>query len=275
MKSIFYVLLIGVVGCSKPVLVNNNDLDKKNLKGNVKSIYTVEQLVKKKNGKFVFQGEVENKYISCFNQYGLITYSLISSNGSKSESRYEYIIDDSNRIKKIIEFESPLGKVEYDFYYKKNIVSVLMNIEAKSNLNLVRKSIKLYANNKLVRENHFLVDKKSKKYKLKNFVTYYYNKNNQDSITNYYSHSKKRNFYIIYFQDKYFYDQKNKNLIKQEIYDLWYHHNDPANVEEEHRSKTIFKDYHYKFDKHGNWIEEIVNENGVLKGYKRKIIYYD
>ena len=273
MKSIFYVLLVGLVSCSKPSLIKNNDLDKENLKGNVKSTYTIEQLVKKKNGKFVFHGEVVNKQIYCFNQYGLITYSCNSSVGDKSESRYDYIIDNSNRIEKKIDFGSPLGKTEYDFYYKKNITSELMNIETKSNFNLVRKSIKLYDNNKLVRENHFLLDPKSKKYELKNFITYLYNKNNQDSITSYYSHSKKRKSFIIYFQDKYYYDQKNKDLTKQEIYDLWYHHNDPANVEKKHRSKIIYKDYQYKFDKQGNWIEKFVNENGVLKGYKRSIIY--
>ena len=33
MKSIFYILLFGVVSCAKPMLVKNNDLEKENLKG--------------------------------------------------------------------------------------------------------------------------------------------------------------------------------------------------------------------------------------------------
>ena len=46
MKSLFYVLLLGVLSCSKPVLVKNNDLEKENLKGNVKSIYTLKYYIK-------------------------------------------------------------------------------------------------------------------------------------------------------------------------------------------------------------------------------------
>ena len=30
MKSIFYILLFGVVSCAKPMLVKNNDLEKEN-----------------------------------------------------------------------------------------------------------------------------------------------------------------------------------------------------------------------------------------------------
>lgn len=274
MKTLYYTLLFILIGCTKPALIKNNNLVKENLKGHVKSTYTVERYFKKKNGNFVFHGKIVNKQISCFNQYGLITYSCNSSIGDKSESRYEYIIDDSNRIEKKIDFGSPLGKIEYYFYYKKNITSVLMNIETKSNFKLVRKSIKLYDKNKLVLENQFLVDSKSKKYELKNFVTYLNNKNNQDSIITYYLYSKKRKAFVVYFKDKYFYETKNHNIIKHENYGIWYHDDDPANVEEKHRRKIVYKDYQYKYDKHGNWIEKFVNENGVLKGYKRKINYF-
>jgi len=48
MKSIFYVLLLGVVSCTKPKLFKNNDLEKENLKGKVKSTYIEERFVKKK-----------------------------------------------------------------------------------------------------------------------------------------------------------------------------------------------------------------------------------
>ena len=103
MKSIFYVLLLGVVSCAKPSLVKNNDLEKENLKGKVKSTYTEERFVKKKNGKPYFHGKIINKRIQCFNEYGLNTYTCDSEPGDKSESRSEYKFDNQNRIKKQIE----------------------------------------------------------------------------------------------------------------------------------------------------------------------------
>ena len=105
MKSIFYVLLLGVVSCAKPSLVKNNDLEKENLKGKVKSTYTEERFVKKKNGKPYFHGKIINKRIQCFNEYGLNTYTCDSEPGDKSESRSEYKFDNQNRIKKQIDAE--------------------------------------------------------------------------------------------------------------------------------------------------------------------------
>jgi hypothetical protein len=271
-KSIFYVLLLGVVGCSKPVLVKNNDLEKENLKGKVKSIYAVESTIKNKKGKFIFGRKINKKDILCFNEYGLLTYVYNSTLSDKDEFSYEYDFDLENRIKKQIEHHSLLGldNIESKFYYKKNVTSILKRL----NDTIIRKYIDIYKNELLTRRDFFMKDYKTNKFSLHSYTIYLYNKNKQDSITSYYLYSKKRKAFIIEMQDKYLYDSKNNDVVEHEIYDLWYDHDDPANVEVEHRNKIIYKDYLYKYDKHGNWIEKIVTENGALKGYKRKITYY-
>ncbi len=69
MKSFYYLLFLTLIGCTKPFLIKNNDLDKENLKGKVKSTYTEERFVKKKNGHFYFQKNIQNKEVKCFNPY--------------------------------------------------------------------------------------------------------------------------------------------------------------------------------------------------------------
>ena len=271
MKSIFYVLLLGVVvSCTKPALIKNNDLEKENLKGKVKSTYTEERFVKKKNGKPYFHGKIINKRIQCFNEYGLNTYTCDSEPGDKSESRSEYKFDNQNRIKKQIDAFDYNFLYEMDYYYSKNCTSILLNVNDRFD----RKTIQLYKQNRLVRTNYFIRYKNTHKFSIDTYVTYSYNKHKQDSIITCYKFSKKLNAFVVYSKDKYLYDSKTHELVFLENYGLWYHHEDPANVESKHHEKFIFKDYQYKYDKQGNWIEKIVQVNGVLKGYKRKINYY-
>lgn len=271
MKSIFYVLLLGVVGCAKPSLVKNNDLEKENLKGKVKSTYTEECTVKEKNGHLYFQGNILNKEINFYNAYGMNTYTCNAKPWDKKESKSEYTFDNQNRIKEQIDVFSNFTPVKMDFYYTKNCVSVLLKLDDDK---LVRKTIQLFNRNRLVRTNFFLQNKKTKKFYLNSYTTFLYNRFKQDSVVTDYLFSKKKNEYVINQQNKYLYDQKTHNLVKHENYFLWYHHVDPANAYFKQRKIYTFKNYHYKYDKYRNWIEKIVQENGVLKGYKRKINYY-
>ena len=270
MRALIYVLLLGVVSCSKPVLVKNNDLEKENLKGKVKSTYMEERFVKKKNGTYLFHGKIVNKEIDCFNEYGMRTYSCSSAPGVKDECRIEYDFDKQNRVKKQTEYMSDFSPIETDFYYSKKCTSARLKIDGE----IVGKTIQLFDENRLVRINHFNLDTKSRKYLLESYNTFIYNKNNQDSVIRDFKYSKKRNNYVKYMQDNFWYDSKNYDLLKHENYYLWFHHEDPANIEKKERRCYIYKDYQYKYDKYGNWIEKIVQENGVLKGYKRLINYY-
>ena len=133
MKAIIYVLLFGFVSCTKPALIKNNDLEKENLKGKVKSTYTEERYIKKKNGKFNKQSKTVKKEINFFNQYGLKTYSCVSFSGYtyKSKHYFEYKIDNLNRIKSKTE-KSPNNSIEErDFYYFKNCISSTLVIDNK------------------------------------------------------------------------------------------------------------------------------------------------
>jgi len=270
MKSIFYVLLLGVVSCSKPVLVKNNDLEKENLNGKVKSTYTEEYSVKENNGHFYFQKQIQNKVINFYNAYGLNTYNCNAKQWDKDEFRSDYKFDNQNRIKQQVNVLSDNFYYKMDFYYSKNCTSVLID----ANDRFVRKTIDFYNQNRLVRSNQFLQNPKTKKFYLHSYYTYLYNKNKQDSIITYYVYSKKMNTYIVDQEDKYLFDIKTHELQNHSNYQLWYHKNDPANIDFKKRGSSTFRDYRFKYDKHKNWIEKIVEENGVLKGYRRKINYY-
>lgn len=271
MKSYYYIIFFAVFSCTKPSLVKNNDLEKENLKGNVKSTYTEERFIKKKNGKYFFHGKIINKQIECFNPYGLYTYECNSETGFKDEYRSEYHFDNLNRVEKQVDYGSVLGTIKRNFYYSNNCVSIFIKLE--DNL-LLRKTIDLYNQNRLVRTNQFLQNQKTKKFYLHSYYTYLYNKHKQDSIVSYYVYSKKKNKYILSQQENFQYDIKTHELLKHVNYHLWYHYDDPANIEYKKRGIYTFKDYQYKYDKKGNWIEKIVQVNGILKGYRRKINYF-
>lgn len=122
MKTLNYTLLFILIGCSKPALVKNNDLEKENLKGNVKSIYTEKYYIKMKNGMPKKQGKALKKESKLFNKYGLKTYSGVTFSGYtyKSKHYFEYKMDNLNRIKSKTE-KSPNNSIEErDFYYSKN-----------------------------------------------------------------------------------------------------------------------------------------------------------
>ena len=197
MKAIIYVLLFGFVSCTKPALVKNNDLEKENLKGKVKSTYTEERYIKKKNGKPYKQNKSVKKVINFFNQYGLKTYSCIFFSGYTYKSKYyaEYKIDNLNRIKSKTEKYPLNSNMEMDFYYTKNCVSSVVRMDGE----LVGKRIEFYNNNRLIRTKHFIKNQKTNDYSLNHYITYLYNKRNQDSIISYYQFSKKtRDLYCKY-----------------------------------------------------------------------------
>jgi len=189
MKTIYFVLLFISIGCTKPTLVKNNDLEKENLIGNVKSTYTEERFVKKKNGKPYKQSMRVKKEINFFNQYGLKTYSLISFSGYTYKSKYyvEYVIDNQNRIKSKTNKYPFNSNMEMDFYYTKNCVSSVVRMDGE----LVGKRIDLYNNNRLIRTKYFIKNQKTNDYSLNYYITYLYNKRNQDSNISYYQFSKK------------------------------------------------------------------------------------
>lgn len=272
MKAIFNVLLFCIFGCSKPELVKNNDLDKENLKGKVKSTYTEECYIKKKNGKSYKQSKIVKQEINFFNQYGLKTYSCIFFSGYTYKSKYygEYVIDNQNRIKSKTDKYPFNSNIEMDFYYTKNCVSSVVRMDGE----LVSKRIELFNNNRLIQTKHFIKNKKTNDYYLNHYITYLYNKRNQDSIISHYQFSKQNKAFVLQIQDKYFYDKNSNALIKHKSYFLFDDLVDPANVIAIKRKNYTFKDYHYKYDEFGNWIEKVVLENNVFKIYKRKINYF-
>lgn len=272
MKTLFYVLILGVVSCSKPVLVKNNDLEKENLKGNVKSIYTEKCYIKEKNGKPYNHFKAKQKDINFFNQYGLKTYSCVSFSGYtyKSKHYFEYKIDNLNRIKSKTE-KSPNNSIEErDFYYFKNCISSTLVIDNK----IVCKIIELYNNDRIIRTNYFTENQKTNKYSSNSFTTYLYNKRNQDSIISHYEFSKKKKEFVLITQQKYYYDSNTNELSNHKTYFLCNELGDPANVLAIQRKNYTFKEYSYKYDKVGNWVEKVVLENNVLTKYKRKIKYF-
>jgi hypothetical protein len=160
MKAIIYVLLFGFVSCTKPVLVKNNDLEKENLKGKVKSTYTEERYINKKNGKSNKQSKTVKKEINFFNQYGLKTYSCIFFSGYTYKSKYyaAYKVDNLNRLESKIEKYPLNSNMEMDFYYTKNCVSSVVRMDGE----LVGKRIEFYNNNRLIRTKHFIKNQKTK-----------------------------------------------------------------------------------------------------------------
>ena len=272
MKAIIYVLLFGFVSCTKPALVKNNDLEKENLKGKVKSTYTEERYIKKKNGKSYKQSKIVKKEINFFNLYGLKTYSCIFFSGYTYKTKYYavYKIDNLNRLKSKLEKYPFNSNMEMDFYYTKNCVSSAVRMDGE----LVGKRIDLYTNNRLIRTKYFIKNQKINDYSLNHYITYLYNKKNQDSIISYYQFSKKNKAFVLQIQDKYLYDKNSNALINHKSYFLCDDLVDPVNVIAIKRKNYTFKDYHYKYDEVGNWIEKVVLENNVFKIYKRKINYF-
>jgi hypothetical protein len=161
--------------------------------------------------------------------------------------------------------------MEMDFYYTKNCVSSAVRMDGE----LVGKRIDFYNNNRLVRTKQFIKNKKTNKYSLNHYITYLYNKKNQDSIITYYQFSKKNKAFVLQIQDKFLYDKNSNALINYKSYFLCDDFGDPANVIAIKRNNYTFKDYHYKYDKVGNWVEKVVLENNVLTKYTRKIQYYN
>jgi hypothetical protein len=267
MKNLFYVLLLGVVGCAKPTLVKNNDLEKENLKGKVKSTYTEEYYVKENNGYFYFQKQTLNKEINFYNAYGLNTYTCNAEPWDKKEPKSEYTFDNQNRIKREVNNVYDLITYESDYYYTKNCISKFTVVDGITK----RKYIYLYDQNRVERKYQFLQNRRSKNFYLLTLMTSRYNQDNQDSVITLYVFSDKKKDFVVNEQDKYFYDKNTHELIKHENYQMRYDYNDPAYVNSKKRKLITYKNY--KFDKQGNWIERIVEENGILKGYRRKINY--
>ncbi len=268
MKTIYYALLFILIGCTKPALIKNNDLDKENLKGKVKSTYTEEYYVKENNGHFYFQKQTLNKEINLYNAYGLNTYTCNAEPWDKKESKSEYTFDNQNRIKREVNNVYDLITYESDYYYTKNCVSKFTIVDGITK----RKYIYLYDQNRVERKYQFIQNRQTNKFYLFALTTNRYNQHNQDSIITFYVYSDKKKDFIVHEQDKYFYDENTNELNKHENYHLEYKNNDPAYVKSKKRKNFIFKNY--KFDKQGNWTQRIVVENGVLKGYRRKINYY-
>lgn len=272
-KLFFFFPLLALLGCYKPTLIKNNDLVKENLKGKVKSTYTEERYIKNKNGKPYKQSKRVKKEINFFNQYGLKTYSCIFFSGYTYKSKYyaSYKIDNFNRIKSKTEKYPLNSNLEMDFYYTKNCVSSVVRMDGE----LVGKRIEFYNNNHLIRTKHFIKNQKTNNYTLNHYITYLYNKRNQDSIISYYQFSKKKKEFVLKTQQKFFYDSNKNDLSNHKTYFLLDELGDPANLIAIKRNNYTFKDYHYKYDEVGNWIEKVVLENNVFKIYKRKINYFN
>lgn len=117
-------------------------------------------------------------------------------------------------------------------------------------------------------------NQKTNKYSSNSFTTYLYNNRNQDSIISNYDFSEKKKKFVLTTQQKYFYDNNTNELSNYNTYFLCNDFRDPANVLAIQRKNYTFKEYRYKYDKVGNWLEKVVLENNVLTKYKRKIKYF-
>ena len=252
MKSIFYVLLVGVVSCSKPALIKNNDLEKENLKGNVKSIF--EYTVNNKN-----KPKISSIYL--FNQLGLLTFEKKEFNEYKDSYFYTYENGRVNSCKTITHRKNKQFETISIYNYSKN--SCVIN--TYRNDVLTNKTITKYENNLLKSKYYYRYDIKGKNPYLNSHNKYYYNSKNQ--IINYetylWKYGTKKEF--LDWKEEYSYTGKETEPTKREVAIFDKFPNDYENY-------SFFLSY--KYDKYGNWIEMVCSDKNGKSITRRKITYY-
>lgn len=252
LKSIFYVLLVGLVSCSKPSLIKNNDLEKENLKGKVKSIieYTINSNNKSSINRIYF-----------FNQLGLLTFERNEASEDKDSYFYTYENGRVNSRKTITHRKNKQLETMSIYNYSKNYC--VINTYRNDVLSI--KTIKKYENN-LLKSNYFYrYDIKGKNPYLNSHNKYYYN--NKKQLINYetylWKYGTKKEF--LDWKETYIYDSKESEPVIKKVYTFdafpnKYNHN-------------VFE-YSNKYDEKGNWIEKVCLDKKNQFITKRKITYY-
>lgn len=259
MKFIIYILLLGIVGCTKPVLNKYNDLENENIKGRVKSIYQFSFSTKNIKHKNKSSHKQNDYSIFCFNKEGFITYEnneILRESPNKGNA-YSYTYN--NQVIKRINF----GTNSSTYYYYGNGFCVLKTY--KNNI-LRSKRIDIYEGKKLVSQKSFLYDLNKKKYRLDCHFIFKYNKKNQKINTERYELFYASNKKFLGWKETLTYStlMKDYPIVQNiEIYDAV-----------SKKIKRYTYKFAYKFDSQGNWIEKIYLGKGCLTGYKRKITYY-
>lgn len=252
MKSIFYVLLVGLVSCSKPSFIKNNDLDKENLKGNVKSIfeYTIDNNNKPKNSS-----------IYLFNQLGLLTFEKKEFSEDKNSYFYTYENGKVNSCKTITDRKNKQLETMSIYNYSKNYC--VINTYRNNILSI--KTIKRYDNNLLTSNYCYRYDIKGKKPYLNSHNKFYYNNKNQ--LVNYetylWKYGTKKEF--LDWKEEYIYTGKETEPTKKLVAIF-----DKFPNEYNHYSFELT----CKYDKYGNWIEMVSSDKNGKLITRRKITYY-
>ena len=254
MKAIYYVLLIGLIGCSKPALIKNNDLEKENLKGNVKSIF--EYTINSNN-------KPRNNSIYLFNKLGLLTFERNEVSDDRDSYFYTYENGKVNSRKTITHRKNKQLETMSIYNYSKNycVINTYRN-DVQS-----IKTIKKYENNLLTSNYCYRYDIKGKNPYLNSHNKYYYNNKNQ--LINYetylWKYGTKKEF--LDWKEEYIYVGKEKEPVRREvaIFDEF------PNVYDHYSF-----DLSYKYDEKGNWIVEVCADikNNSSSIRKRKITYY-
>ena len=252
MKSIFFVILFGVVSCTKPNLVKNNDLEKENLKGKVKSI--IEYKINSNN-----KPSINRIYL--FNQLGLLTFERNEASEDKDSYFYTYENGRVNSRKTITHRKNKQLETMSIYNYSKNYC--VINTYRNDVLSI--KTIKKYENN-LLKSNYFYrYDIKGKNPYLNSHNKYYYN--NKKQLINYetylWKYGTKKEF--LDWKETYIYDSKESEPVRKKVYTF-----DAFPNKYNH---YVFE-YSNKYDEKGNWIEKVCLDKKNQFTTKRKITYY-
>ena len=252
MKTIYYTLLFILIGCTKPTLIKNNDLEKENLKGKLKSIF--EYRLNSKN-------KPRNNSIYLFNKLGLLTFEKNESSDDRVSYFYTYENGRVNSRKTTIHRKNKQFETISIYYYSDNYCV----INTCENDVLSTKTIKKYENNLLKSNYYYRYDIKGKNPYLNSHNKYYYNNKNQ--LNNYetylWKYGTKKEF--LDWKEEYIYVGKEKEPVRREvaIFDEF------PNVYDHYSF-----DLSYKYDEKGNWIEKVYTDIKNSSSTRRKITYY-
>lgn len=252
MKSIFFVILFGVVSCTKPNLFKNNDLEKENLKGKVKSI--IEYTINSNN-----KPSINRIYL--FNQLGLLTFERNEASEDKDSYFYNYENGRVNSRKTITHRKNKQLETMSIYNYSKNYC--VINTYRNDVLSI--KTIKKYENN-LLKSNYFYrYDIKGKNPYLNSHNKYYYN--NKKQLINYetylWKYGTKKEF--LDWKETYIYDNKESEPVIKKVYTFDTYPN---------KYNHYVFEYSNKYDEKGNWIEKVCLDKKNQFITKRKITYY-
>ena len=231
----------------------NNDWQKEELKGKVKSIKEIQYRAWDTTG-MLEKGEIWYNGYRIYNEKG----NLIEKN--------EYKANDSLRSKTIYKYDNNGKKTEWTYYTYDNSIEIMLNNKYDKKGNCIEVN-NYYSNGSLKYKQIYKYDNKGNKIEYEDYypdssmcsktIYKYFDKGRREEIFDYNSDDSFENKAI------YLYDEKG-NYVEEQIY----------NSDGSYRNKLIFKD---EFDANGNWIKQVSywgKSNEPEEISEREIIYY-